>query len=149
MWPSDMEIMIELALQRLLMRREQAEVILKNKRTAFENKMMKHQKQLEQVKKRDPPVLTMDEMLDGVQTVEAVSERLQVSIQQDICFSFNHMTRNPTPNFVLSHKPKPLNSNNSSFYRRTSKKRNKSTRKSNFWTWTHHHSRSCIKCYPP
>lgn len=99
MWPSDMEIVIELALQRLIMRREQAEVILKNKRTAFENKMMKHQKQLEQFKKRDPPLLTMDEMLDGVQTVEALAERLQVgSVVQCSITSINKFFKFNDPN---------------------------------------------------
>lgn len=73
-----MESVIESALNRLNMKREQAELMLKNKRTAFDAKLLRHEKQLQSFKKRDPPILTKEEMLDCVETIEAIVERLQV-----------------------------------------------------------------------
>ncbi|KAJ8964394.1 hypothetical protein NQ317_006775 [Molorchus minor] len=55
-WPKDMEAVIELALQRLTIKRDQAENYLKNK--------------------KNPPVLTMEEMVACVQTVEIIVEKL-------------------------------------------------------------------------
>lgn len=75
-WPKDMEIVIELALQRLNMKRDQAEAALKYKRTQFEAKLLRHQARVIAFKKKDPPILTMEEMIENVETVEALSERL-------------------------------------------------------------------------
>lgn len=77
MWPKDMENVIELATQRLTMKREQAETALKNKRSAFDAKLLKHEKLLIAFKKRDPPVLTMEEMSKNVEDVEDLVARLQ------------------------------------------------------------------------
>lgn len=76
-WPKDMENVIELATQRLNMKREQAETALKNKRTQFDAKLIKHEKLLNAFKKRDPPVLTTDEMNKNVEDVEDLLEKLQ------------------------------------------------------------------------
>ncbi|XP_017770457.1 PREDICTED: dynein heavy chain 3, axonemal-like [Nicrophorus vespilloides] len=76
LWPKDMENVIELALQRLNMKRDQAELALKAKRTAFESKLKKHEKQLVAFKKKDPPILTMEEMEENTDIVEKLVQRL-------------------------------------------------------------------------
>ncbi|XP_050297987.1 dynein axonemal heavy chain 3 [Anthonomus grandis grandis] len=77
LWPKDMESVIDLANQRLNMKREQAEQALRNKRTAFDAKLKRHEKLLVNFKKKDPPILTVEEMEDSVQQVEQIVERLQ------------------------------------------------------------------------
>ncbi|KAJ8963035.1 hypothetical protein NQ314_005607 [Rhamnusium bicolor] len=77
-WPRDMEVVIELAIQRLSMKRDQADAFVKNKRVLFDSKLKKHEKVLVVFKKRDPPILTMDEMQDAVDTIENIVARLEV-----------------------------------------------------------------------
>ncbi|XP_057653134.1 dynein axonemal heavy chain 3 [Diorhabda carinulata] len=76
LWPKDMELVIEIAIQRLNMKRDQAETNLKNRRTAFDIKLKKHEKMLVAFKKKDPPILTMDEMEESVADVEILVQRL-------------------------------------------------------------------------
>lgn len=75
-----MEAVIELAIQRLNMKRDQAEQALKNKRVAFDTKLKRHEKMLNNFKKKDPPILTIEEMDENVQQIEFIVARLQVSI---------------------------------------------------------------------
>jgi dynein heavy chain len=82
LWPKDMENVIELAIQRLNMKREQAEAQLKSKRTTFEAKLLRHEKLLVHFKKRDPPILTMEEMEDCVAAVEDLVQKLQEDKQE-------------------------------------------------------------------
>ncbi|RZC40467.1 DHC N2 domain containing protein [Asbolus verrucosus] len=82
LWPKDMENVIELALQRLNMKREQAETILKSKRTSFDSKLLRHEKLLVAFKKRDPPILTMEEMEECVAAVEDLVQKLQEDKQE-------------------------------------------------------------------
>ncbi|KAH1026251.1 hypothetical protein HUJ05_010798 [Dendroctonus ponderosae] len=77
LWPKDMEAVIELAIQRLNMKREQAEQALKNRRIQFDAKLKRHEKLLSNFKKKDPPMLTVEEMEENVQQVETIVERLQ------------------------------------------------------------------------
>ncbi|KAB0793663.1 hypothetical protein PPYR_13283 [Photinus pyralis] len=77
MWPKDMEVVIDLAFQRLTLKREQAEAMLKSRLVQFEQKLIKHKKQLNMFKKRDPPILTIDEMTECLETVQALYERLK------------------------------------------------------------------------
>ncbi|KAI4456226.1 dynein heavy chain family protein [Holotrichia oblita] len=77
LWPKDMENVIELAWQRLNMKRDQAENVLKNKRALFDSKLLKHEKQLNIFKKKDPALLTMEEMRDNTEVVETLVQRLQ------------------------------------------------------------------------
>ena len=77
-----MENIIELAIQRLNMKREQAEVNLKSKRTIFEAKLKRHEKLLVAFKKRDPPLLTMEEMEDCVTAVEDLVQKLNEDKQE-------------------------------------------------------------------
>lgn len=74
-----MEEVIDLALNRLNMKRDQAEAELKYKRTVFESKLEKHWKILTAFKKKDPPMLTIEEMTENVEQVEALVEKLKVS----------------------------------------------------------------------
>ncbi|GJQ73710.1 DNAH3 [Trypoxylus dichotomus] len=77
LWPKDMENVIELAWQRLNMKRDQAENALKNKRALFDAKLLKHEKQLTNFKKKDPALLTMEEMHDNAEVVEGLVQKLQ------------------------------------------------------------------------
>lgn len=77
MWPKDMENVLEMAQSRIQIRRDKAEKILKKKRTIFEVKLDKHQKQLELFKKKDPPILTFEEMEEAVEQIEELVAALQ------------------------------------------------------------------------
>lgn len=77
MWPKDMENVIDLANQRLAMKRDQAEASLKNRRGQFDTKLLRHEKLLLVFRKRDPPILTIDEMEEGVVAVEDLVSKLQ------------------------------------------------------------------------
>ncbi|KAK5640705.1 hypothetical protein RI129_009252 [Pyrocoelia pectoralis] len=77
LWPKDMEVVIDLALERLTLKREQAEAMLKNKLVQFDQKLIKHKKQLAAFKKKDPPILTIDEMTECLEIVQTLYERLK------------------------------------------------------------------------
>ncbi|CAB0036402.1 unnamed protein product [Trichogramma brassicae] len=64
-WPREMEAIMELASTRLNSRKDFVEGVLKQRRLAFDDKILAMQAKIEQFKKRDPPVVTMDEMLDA------------------------------------------------------------------------------------
>lgn len=69
--------MVELAIQRLNMRRDQAETFLRNKRVQFDVKLRKHEKMLVSFKKKDPAILTMEEMEENVALVENLVSKLE------------------------------------------------------------------------
>ncbi|CAG9858599.1 unnamed protein product [Phyllotreta striolata] len=71
-WPKDMDIIIEVSLDRLSIKRDQAELVLKQKRVAFDKKIKKVEKMLNVFKKKDPPILTLDEMEDAVVDIERI-----------------------------------------------------------------------------
>ncbi|KAL1497384.1 hypothetical protein ABEB36_008364 [Hypothenemus hampei] len=77
LWPKDMEAVIELAIQRLNMKRDQAEQVLKNRRVAFDAKLKRHEKLFNNFKKKDPPILTIEEMEENVQQIENIVAKLQ------------------------------------------------------------------------
>lgn len=85
LWPKDMEAVIELAIQRLNMKRDQAETILKNRKIQFDARLRKDEKLLNQFKKKDPPILTMEEMEEGVLAVESLVQRLAVRKNYAFC----------------------------------------------------------------
>lgn len=82
MWPKDMESVIELAIQRLNLKRDQAEVALKTKSVNFDVKLKRHEKILAVLKKKDPPILTKEEMVECVELVEDLAQKLQVLLQK-------------------------------------------------------------------
>ncbi|XP_012271492.1 dynein heavy chain 3, axonemal [Orussus abietinus] len=72
-WPKEMEVVMELATVRLNMRRSFVEGVLRTKRENFEGKIAQKQLAIDQFKKKDPPVLTMEEMEQAVEEVEELS----------------------------------------------------------------------------
>ncbi|KAK4874901.1 hypothetical protein RN001_014261 [Aquatica leii] len=82
MWPKDMEVVIDLASQRLALKRDQAETMLRNKVAQFDQKLFRYKKQVNALKKRDPPILTMDEMAECVEIVRNLVDRLKENKQE-------------------------------------------------------------------
>ncbi|KAF5294393.1 hypothetical protein FQR65_LT10758 [Abscondita terminalis] len=82
MWPKDMEVVIDLASQRLSLKRDQAEAVLKNKVIAFDQKLLKHKKLLAMLRKRDPPILTLPEITDCVEAARSLVEKLKEDKQE-------------------------------------------------------------------
>ncbi|KAL7290283.1 hypothetical protein TKK_0015983 [Trichogramma kaykai] len=76
-WPREMEAMMELASTRLNSRKDFVEGVLKQRRLAFDDKILAMQAKIEQFKKRDPPVVTVDEMLDAVAAVELIAKEMR------------------------------------------------------------------------
>ncbi|XP_072152186.1 dynein axonemal heavy chain 3 isoform X4 [Bemisia tabaci] len=70
-WPKDLEQILELSMVRVSQRRDVVEGILKNKRAEFDLLLKEHHKELEYLRKKDPPLLTMEEMVDTTTTIEA------------------------------------------------------------------------------
>lgn len=118
-WPKDMESVVELAIQRLNMKRDQAETFLRNKRVQFDAKLKKHEKMLVAFKKKDPAILTMEEMEENVALVENIVAKLEVRK----CI----MCPVPRKDLMLLR-------------RRTRRKPSKSTKRNSSWTSTLRHS---------
>ncbi|KAG7209677.1 hypothetical protein KM043_011323 [Ampulex compressa] len=72
-WPKEMEVVMELASTRLNMRKQFLEEVLRSRRSNFEQKIQNMQLAIEQFKKKDPPVLTMEEMIQSTEEVEHLS----------------------------------------------------------------------------
>ncbi|EZA46954.1 Dynein heavy chain 3, axonemal [Ooceraea biroi] len=72
-WPKEMETVMELASSRLNMRKDFLETVLRTRRDAFEKKISVMQLAIDQFKRKDPPILTMDEMELAVQEIEQIS----------------------------------------------------------------------------
>ncbi|XP_046404632.1 dynein axonemal heavy chain 3 [Ischnura elegans] len=77
LWPKDMESVFELSETRLSHRRDLAEKNLREKTMEFEERLLLHQKDLEAVRRKDPPILTMEEMKENADCVEALSNTLK------------------------------------------------------------------------
>ncbi|RZF36882.1 hypothetical protein LSTR_LSTR004570 [Laodelphax striatellus] len=76
LWPKDMEQCLDLSTKRIAHIREMVETALRNKRAEFDIVLQDHQKDLDILKRKDPPILTMDDMNDCVNTVEALTQLL-------------------------------------------------------------------------
>ncbi|XP_012230668.2 dynein axonemal heavy chain 3 [Linepithema humile] len=72
-WPKEMETVMELASKRLNMRKDFLETVLRTRRDTFEKKTVTMQLVIDQFKRKDPPVLTMEEMVQAVEEVEHMS----------------------------------------------------------------------------
>ncbi|GAB1862505.1 Dynein heavy chain 3, axonemal [Camponotus japonicus] len=72
-WPKEMEVVMELASNRLIMRKDFLETLLRTRRDTFEKKINTMQLAIEQFKRKDPPVLTMEEMEQAVEEIEHIS----------------------------------------------------------------------------
>ncbi|KAL1116324.1 hypothetical protein AAG570_005819 [Ranatra chinensis] len=70
LWPKDMDQVLDLSMGRINIHREMVENALRAKRAAFDAVLLDHQKYLEVFKKKDPPILTMEEMESTVKDIE-------------------------------------------------------------------------------
>ncbi|XP_015509159.2 dynein axonemal heavy chain 3 isoform X1 [Neodiprion lecontei] len=75
-WPKEMEAVMELANTRLNLRKEFVEGVLRIRRDNFETRIHNVQNAIDQFKKKDPPVLTMDEMESGTEEIEEISKQM-------------------------------------------------------------------------
>lgn len=75
-WPKEMETVMELATKRLNMRKDFLETVLRARRDAFEKKIGTMQLAIDQFKRKDPPVLTMEEMEQAVEEIEHISRTM-------------------------------------------------------------------------
>ncbi|XP_014215495.1 dynein heavy chain 3, axonemal [Copidosoma floridanum] len=76
-WPRDMETVMELAGVRLGMRKEFVEGVLKERRKAFDAKIVEVRAKIEVFKRKDPPVVTMDEMVNSAHEIELISREMK------------------------------------------------------------------------
>lgn len=72
-WPREMESVMDLASTRLNMRKEFVEGVLKNRRQLFDERILEFQAKIELFKKKDPPILSLDEMKTATQEIELIS----------------------------------------------------------------------------
>lgn len=75
-WPKEMETVMDLANVRLNMRKEFVEGVLKVRKENFEQRITKMKEVLELFKKKDPPVLRMEEMEEAVIEIEDISRKM-------------------------------------------------------------------------
>lgn len=75
-WPKEMETIMDLANVRLNMRKEFVEGVLRVRRDNFEQRIRRIQEVIDQFKKRDPPVLTMEEMEEATTEIEEISQEM-------------------------------------------------------------------------
>ncbi|XP_015175416.1 PREDICTED: dynein heavy chain 3, axonemal [Polistes dominula] len=73
-WPKEMDTIMDLATIRLNMRKEFLEGVLRTRRDNFEKKINTMQKEIEIFKRKDPPVLTIEEMEQATEEVEKLSK---------------------------------------------------------------------------
>ncbi|XP_043257418.1 dynein axonemal heavy chain 3 [Colletes gigas] len=76
-WPKEMETVMELAHTRLNMRKEFLEEVLRIKKDNFEQKIENMQSAIDQFKKKDPPVLTIEVMQEATKEVEHLSKGME------------------------------------------------------------------------
>lgn len=84
-WPKEMETVMDLANTRLNMRKEYLEEVLRIRRDNFEQKIHNMKLAIDQFKKKDPPVLTMEEMEDAVLEIEHLSkgmEEIRIEVEE-------------------------------------------------------------------
>ncbi len=81
-WPKDMASVFELAKTRTGHRRDQVEEDLRARIDKFEAFLKRTNRELESFIKKDPPVLTMDEMRSAVTAVDRLQEKTREATQQ-------------------------------------------------------------------
>ncbi|KAK9508782.1 hypothetical protein O3M35_006257 [Rhynocoris fuscipes] len=69
-WPKEMEVVLDHAINRINLQRELVESALQKRREKFEASLGDREKLLDALRKRDPPILTIEEMAAGVAAVE-------------------------------------------------------------------------------
>lgn len=73
-WPREMDKLMEVASSTIGGRKDFVEGLLKNRRITFETKISSLMEKIELFKKKDPPVLTMDEMERSTQEIQIISD---------------------------------------------------------------------------
>lgn len=81
-WPKDMASVFELAKTRTGHRRDQVEEDLRARIDRFEAFLQRINKELEAFVKKDPPVLTMDEMKNSVVIIDKLEVKTQEALDQ-------------------------------------------------------------------
>lgn len=76
-WPKEMENVMELANTRLNMRKQFLEDVLRARRDNFEQKILNMELAIDEFKKKDPPVLTIDEMEETTEESEQLSKGME------------------------------------------------------------------------
>ncbi|CAB0007617.1 unnamed protein product [Nesidiocoris tenuis] len=76
-YPKDMEVILDTALHRINIQKEIVESALKSRRANFEIKLVEDTKLLETFRKKDPPILTMEEMATNVEEVDVLVKVLE------------------------------------------------------------------------
>ncbi|XP_017759468.1 PREDICTED: dynein heavy chain 3, axonemal [Eufriesea mexicana] len=76
-WPKEMETVMDLASVRLNMRKEYLEEVLRIRRENFEQKIHSMQVAIDQFKRKDPPVLSMEEMEEAVEEIDEISTNME------------------------------------------------------------------------
>lgn len=83
LWPLDMEETIDLTLKTLNTKKNMAEDKLKSKKAIFEEKLKRHEKELELFRRFDPPLLNLDLLKEVVGRVDEIFTNLTVRICQN------------------------------------------------------------------
>ncbi|CAH3998948.1 unnamed protein product [Pieris brassicae] len=76
LWPLDMEDSIDLTLKTLNTKKQMAEDKLRSRKAIFEEKLKKHEKDLEMFRRYDPPLLNLDLLKDVVGKVDEIFNNL-------------------------------------------------------------------------
>ncbi|CAB3253984.1 unnamed protein product [Arctia plantaginis] len=76
LWPLDMEETIDLTLKTLNTKRSMAEDKLRSRKTVFESKLKKHEKDLELFRRFDPPLLNVDLLKEVIAKVDEINSNL-------------------------------------------------------------------------
>ena len=80
-WPKDMASVFELSKTRTGHKRDIVEEELRKQIDEFEEKLKVTNRELELFMKKDPPVLTMDEMRSNVQTIDKLDARARECVE--------------------------------------------------------------------
>ncbi|XP_041978336.1 dynein axonemal heavy chain 3 [Aricia agestis] len=76
LWPMDMEDTIELTMKTLNTKRGMAEDKLRSRKAIFEEKLKRHEKELEVFRRFDPPLLNLDLLKEVVVKVDEINNNL-------------------------------------------------------------------------
>lgn len=88
LWPLDMEETIELTLKTLNTKKTMAEDKLRTRKAIFEEKLKKHEKELELFRRFDPPLLNLDLLKEVVGKVDEINKNLMVFSILSYCNSY-------------------------------------------------------------
>ncbi|VVC42221.1 Dynein heavy chain, coiled coil stalk,P-loop containing nucleoside triphosphate hydrolase,Dynein heavy [Cinara cedri] len=79
-WPQEMDQILDSATRRVIQKKGVVEGQLKSKKTEFDFDLKNHFKLLENLKKKDPPILTNDEIIAATEEVERLNDFLEEDI---------------------------------------------------------------------